>query len=208
MWPWFVATSLAADPEVPDEGDDLDVPVHRGEATREHGFGLDKHTELDLPVDDDTEMVDFVAEAHRKAPPPTWFHINPAGRQPLADNFDVQIVSFSDQYVVVQLPVLISTDRASFAVAHPNGLLLAADIECGPHKLTQRQDVSAAGVLLDSPTLAFFEAAFPVSTKSGTIRFVIRSAEGPAPEDPKKKVVSPAPVLQDRFARTTVFVRP
>jgi hypothetical protein len=208
MWLWIVATGLAAEPEVPDEGDDLDVPVQKRDPTRELGFGLDKSTNLDLPADDDIEMVDFVAEAHKKAPPPTWFHVNPTGKTPLADNFDVQIVSFSEQYVVVQLPVLVSTSRAAFVVEHPNGLQLAAEIECGPHKLVQRQEFSAAGVLLDSPTLAFFEAAFPVAAKSGAVRFVVRSAEGPAPEDPKKKVITPPPALQDRFARTTVFVRP
>lgn len=206
----FCAIAAAADPEDADEGDDIDVPVQKTETETKKGFGLDDGPKIDDSPEEDSGMTDFVAEARQKAPPPTWFHVQPAGRKPLADNFDIQVVAFSEQYAVIQLPVLIATNRASFVVEHPNGLSVVAEIECGAHKLVQRQEFTAAGVLADSPTLAFFEVALPVTARSASIRYLVKTAEGPPPEDPKKKPAAPTPppALQDRFARTTVFLRP
>jgi hypothetical protein len=206
LW-WLCLAARAADPDV-DDGEDIDVPAERRAERRGDGFGLDRGPELDDSMEEDEAMVDFVAQEKRKAPPPTWFHLDPAGEKPLADNFDVQVVSFSEKYVVLQLPVVIAANRASFVVEHPNGLVVAAEIESGPHKVVQRQQFTSDGVLPDSPTIAFFEVALPFTAKSGSARFLLKVAEGPPPEDPKRKVPVVAPPLQDRFARTSVFTRP
>lgn len=210
MWRLLLSAAFAADADEMDDGEDLDVPVHHRDSTaREDGFGLDSAPDLGDDAEDDPSMTDFVAEAKRKAPPPTWFHLQPAGKVPLADNFEVHVVSFSEQYVVVQLPVVVATNRAAFVVEHPHGLTVVAEIESGPHKLVQRQEFTSAGVLADSPTIAFFEVALPFTAKSGTVRYTVKSAEWPAAaEDPKRKGSAAPPPYQARFSRTATFTRP
>lgn len=208
MYLLLFSAASAAEPDELEEGDELDIPVHERGPTERDAFGLDKTPVLGDDADDDLVMTDYVAEAKRRAPPPTWFHLQPAGQKALADNFEIQVVSFSDQFVVVQLPVLVAANRASFVVEHPHGLSLVAEIEAGAHKLVQRQEFTAAGVLPDAPTIAFFEVALPSTAKTGTVRYALKSAEWPPPEDPKRKGPAAPPAYQDRFVRTATFTRP
>jgi hypothetical protein len=193
------------------DAEDIDIPVAPAPKPRSDGddWGFDNEDELDLTVDDDVQMKDFVAEQKKKAPPPVWFHLDVAGKVPLRDDFDIQIDAYNQSFVVVELPVLVSITRGTFATEHPNGIRLVAEVTSGPLKRVITETIAPGAVFEALPTFVFLKTALPTAAPTGEIRYVIKVAELPAPADPAAKgEAPPTPALRDLFARTTVFRRP
>jgi hypothetical protein len=199
------AAALAQDP---DDGEGIDITNQDKTKTEEFGFAKNT-TKIDLTVEDDVQMHDFVAEAAKKAPPPDRWHLDLMGKPPFADNYEIQLVAYDAKNLVVELPVLVSISKPQFAAEHPNGVVVVAEISSGATKVVQTQQVTSASVYDATPTLVFFKTALPTAA-SADVRFVIKVGDLPAPPptDPKAKPApAPAPP-KDKFARTTVLQRP
>jgi hypothetical protein len=196
------------------DAEDIDVPVAPPApkpSSEEDDWGFDQKQKLDLTVDDDEQMKDFVAEKKTKAPPPVWFHLDVAGKMPLRDDYEVQIDAYNQSFVVVELPVLVSITRGTFATDHPNGIRLVAEVTSGPLKRVITETITPDAVFEALPTFVFFKTALPTAAPTGEIRYVVKSAELPAPPAATAKAPAPPPPpapLKDLFARTTVFRRP
>jgi hypothetical protein len=213
---WALA---AAAQDIPIEEDEIDIPATQKPAKEDDwGFGQ-KEEKLTISVDDDESMHDFVADAKKKAPPPVHFHLDLAGKTPLADNYDILLSAYNEHYVVAELPVLVARDRASFQAAHPGGLVLVCEIWAeGVHQVLT-EVITADRVFESAPTLVFLKSALPVAARSGQLRFLVKAGELPVPPPPPapapkgKAPPPPAPPPvpappKDLFARTTVFLRP
>ena len=203
--------ALGADPL---DDDEIDVLIAPAPAPAGGGddWGVGRSDTNDLKLDDDLGMQDFVAEQKKKAPPPVWFHLDVAGKAPLADNYDVQIDAYNPSFVVVELPVLVSITRATFKTDHPNGVQLVAEVTSGPLRRVITETIPPEAVFEALPTFVFFKTAVPSNAPTGEIRYVVKLAELPAPPAPATgkapaPPAAPAP-LRDLFARTTVFRRP
>jgi hypothetical protein len=206
VW-WLLGPAWAQD-EV-DDGEDLDIG-NRNPAPAPAPSLTPKAQPLG-DIDDEPVMADFAAAERKKAPPPVRWHVDVAGKQPLTDTFDIQVLAYDDQLVLAQLPVLVAKDRASFLAEHPGGLLVQADVSSGGTKRVIVEHVTADGVYESAPTLVFLQAAIPNPALSGDVRFLVRTQELPPPPDasgkaPPKPPPPPAP-LRERFARTTVWTR-
>lgn len=216
---WLALPAAAAPPDdFPEEEEELDLDLpSRPVPADDEDWGFDTKTKARIASDeDDPGMVDFVAAEKKKAPPPTWFHLDPTGREPLADDWDIQVLSLSPDFVVVELPVLVARTRAEFAAAHPGGLLLVGEIGSGPHRVRQEHVVKAESVYESAPTWVFLKTALPIREASGPVSYRVATAELPPPPDPaappppkgsKPPEPPPPPVVKDRYARTTVFLR-
>jgi hypothetical protein len=160
-------------------------------------------------VDDDVPMADFAAEERKKPPPPARWHLHLDGHQPLADAFDVHVLAWDDQFVVAQLPVLVSRTRAEFLAAHPAGLMVQAEVTSGGVSRVVSEVLTAASVYESAPTLIFLEAAVPNPSLVVDLRFAVRTQALAVPSPPGSKAPppSPPPPTQDRFVRTAVFQR-
>lgn len=201
----------------PVEEDDIDVPSSDSDKKTgdDWGFGQPKPA---LRLDeDDGAMTDFVAEERKKPPPPDHWHLDPTGKVPLSDDFDIQVVAYNERWIVFELPVLVANDRASFAQQHPGGILVVGEVTSGAHRVVLQQAVTPDGVLEAAPTLVFLKAALPSPVPAGDVRFLVKVGELPAPPpapDPAAPKSAkppppppPPPPPRDRYARTTVFMR-
>lgn len=212
---WLFGVASAADPiDIPEDEEEIDVPTTQQPTGSTDDGWTKPAAKLTLTVDDDESMHDFVADEKKKAPPPIWFHLDVNGKAPLADNFDIQIDAFNDQYVIVELPLLVATGRASFVASHPGGLAIVAEVTSGPIRQLLTSTVTADMVFEATPTLVFLKTALPNSAKTGDVRYLVKVGALPVPPvvDPKAKT-PPAPPPpptppRDLFARTTVFRRP
>ena len=214
---WMFGASAAEPDDLPVEEDEIDVPT-TGRPADDDDDGFTKPAPKLVLEDEDATMHDFVADEKKKAPPPTWFHLDLAKKAPLADNFDIQIDAFNDQYVVVELPVLVATDRAAFVAAHPGGLAVVAEVTSGPIRQVLKTTVTADMVFDTTPTVVFLKTALPNSAKTGEVRYLVKAGELPVPPPPPAagKAKTPAPPVtpavpaapRDLFARTTVYRRP
>lgn len=208
LWSWSLAHAQE------DDGDDIDIsngtpkPAPGDDWTKARSQGLGD-------VDDDAGMKDFAAEERKKPPPPVRWHVDPTGKAPLADVFDLQVVAYTDAFVLAELPVLVALDRASFRSEHPGGFLLVAEVTSGATKRVVTEQVTPEAVYESAPTLVFLKAAVPNPAATDSVRFLVRTQELPPPPavpDPGKARPPAAPPPpappKDRFARTTVFARP
>ncbi len=204
-WVWWVAVASAQDDV--DDGEDLDisntVPTSAPAPAlvpRSQGIG---------DVDDDVPMTDFAAEERKKPPPPVRWHLQLAGKEPLADAFDVHVLAWDDQFVVAQLPVLVSRSRAEFLAAHPGGLVVQAEVTSGGVSRVVSETLTAASVYESAPTLIFLGAAVPNPSPTVDLRFAVRTQALPVPPlpGPKPPPPPPPPPAQERFVRTAVFHR-
>lgn len=213
---WCLA-ALAQDPLDKDE-DEIDIPTNQKSKEDGDDWGFtQKQEKITLSVDDDDSMHDFVAEAKKKAPPPVYFHLMLDGKAPLTDQFDIQVTAYNDRYVVAELPVLVATSRAEFNAAHPGGLVLVGEVSCeGLHQVLT-EVVTAERVFESGPTLVFLKTALPLTSKTGNLRFLVKTGELPVPpaaatsasKPPKPPAPPPPPAPpKELFARTTVFLRP
>ncbi|MCA9489795.1 MAG: hypothetical protein KC621_07720 [Myxococcales bacterium] len=213
MIAWLVALPALADPI--DDGEDIDVPTTVAPSSGGNGFERPSAS-LDTD-DDDAGMTDFVAAERKKAPPTVWWHVDPSGKKPLTDAFDIQITAWNDQLVLAELPVLVATGRDAFVAEHPGGMVVIAEVTSGAFHQTLTQLVTASTVFESGPTLIFFKVAMPNPAKSGDLRFLIKVGELPTPPpepDPDAPKTSkppppppPPPPPTDKFARTTVYLR-
>ncbi|MEQ1508370.1 MAG: hypothetical protein ABMB14_39430, partial [Myxococcota bacterium] len=178
---WLIGVALAAPEDADPDDDDLDLPSTAGQKTDE-GWGFEKQTsKLEQTVDDDEGMHDFVADAKKKAPPPVWWHLDPRGKGALHDDFDIQIDAYNDEFLLVELPVVVATDRASFTAAHPGGIVLIAEITSGALRRVVSEIVAPEAVFDAAPTLVFLKTALPTPAKTGEVRFLVKVGELPAP---------------------------
>ncbi|MEQ1569229.1 MAG: hypothetical protein ABMA64_26570 [Myxococcota bacterium] len=201
MLVWLCTLAFAQ--EDVDDGEDIDISNQ--DQTKASGALFEtKATQLTETLDDDEVMSDFVAESKKKAPPPVWYHVDPAGKQPLADNYDIAFTAVSPTHVVVELPVLVSFTRATFTNDHPNGIELVAEITSGTTKLVQRQQIRAESLLELAPTVSFFKAAIPTAAPAPEVRYVVKVIELP----PAAAKAPPPAAPKELFARSTVLRRP
>ncbi len=195
-----------------EEALDLDVPEGGIRDGEDHGFNVDG-IEIDAAVDDDDGMIDFVAEKLKKAPPPMWFHLDATGKQPLADDWEVQVIAQNDTFMVIQLPVLVAQGRSRFVQEHPGGLRVEVVMRSSDHEIVFNERVTTKSIYDTGPSWLFFHTAVPHTGRSGDVRFLVRTAEIPLPPipedaiDPEPVEPPPPPPLKDRYARTTVFMR-
>lgn len=211
---WSLA-ALAQD--IPLDEDEIDIPSKpQPKEDDEWGFAQKKE-KLTLSMDEDESMHDFLADAKKKAPPPVHFHLDLNGKKPLADNFDIQVAAFNEHYLAIELPVLVATDKASFAAQHPGGLVLVAEVWAENVHQVLTEVITAERVLDASPTLVFFKTALPVAARQANLRFLVKSSALPAPPPPappsSKGAKTPPPPAappppKELFARSTVFTRP
>jgi hypothetical protein len=211
---WMFGAASAAPDDLPEEEDEIDVPTTR-QPNDDADDGFTKPQPKLVLEDDDVEMHDFVADEKKKAPPADWFHLDFSGKAALADNFDIQIAAYNDQYVVVELPVLVATGRAAFVATHPGGLSLVAEVTSGPIRQVLQSTVTPEMVAETTPTVIFLKTALPNSAKTGEVRYLVKSGALPVPPPPatgKTKTPPPTPAapapIRDLFARTTVYRRP
>ena len=226
VWLWFTLGAVAAPPsdppadtpDAPEETEEIDVQRGGTRTKDAKDWGFDTESDADdFDIeDDDPGMVDFVAAKRRKPAAPTSSHLFPAGKQALQDDWDLHFVAFNEHLVILELPVLVATDRASFEAAYPHGLLLVGEWASGGQDLVVRQEIHAADLFASAPSFAFLKAAFPNPKPVDHVRVVVKTAALPAPpelpEATKGKrpapVAPPPPVLPKvRYARTTVYSR-
>ena len=203
---------------MPEEEEEIDVaPGQPLPEPSVDGWDFEQKKEA-LQVDvEDAGMHDFVADEKKKPPPPDHWHLDPSGKVPLHDDFDIQVIATNEAFVVVELPVLVSIARAAFLAEHPGGIKLIGEITSGGHKVIQTHIVTGESVLEAGPTLVYLKAALPNPAKAGDVRFLVKTGDLPAPPpvaDPNapKGTKPPAPPPppappKDRYARTTVFMR-
>jgi hypothetical protein len=214
-WALMVA-GVAWSQEDVDEGDDIDISNKPPPAPApDWGFEGPKSKKIG-DVDDDPTMTDYAAAERKKPPPPVWWHVDLVGKQPLTDAFDIQVTAFDPQLVLVELPVLVARDRASFLAEHPGGMIVQGEVTSAGVKRVILEHVVAEGVYESAPTLVFLKAAVPNPAAAGDVRFLVRTQDLPAPPPvpvpgakpaPKPPAPPPPAPMKDRFARTTVFLR-
>ena len=98
-----------------------------------------------------------------------------AGKAPLADNYNAQVVFAERDAVVVELPVLVARSPADFqggdfwviGEALFNGVVLAHS----------RQQVTAESLAQAGPTLAFIKLLVPVTATSGELELRVSQLE-------------------------------
>ena len=192
-----------------------EIDVQRGNDSADNddddwGFETGSGVTIDID-DDDPGMVDYVAAARRKPPPPTHSHLYPHGVAPLSGAWDLHFVAFNEHHVVVELPLLVAVDRASFLCEHPHGILLVGKWSSGLHQMVVRQEIRPSDVLAAGPTIAFLKAALPNPKPVDEVRVVVQTAPlpdpAPPPEGAEPAEPVPPPPLKTRFARTTVYSR-
>lgn len=165
--------ALADPPHLPEEAEELDIDeVSADQADPKWGFQSDATT-IDTD-DDDAVMTDFVAAALRQPPEPVHFHYELAGVRPRTDAFPIQFVAHSDTIVVVEIPVLVATSRASFHAAHPRGIRIEAEWAVGAHRVALQQTWTPDMALTAAPTLAFLKAALPMRGAEGQVQVRVR----------------------------------
>lgn len=193
-WLW-IPTVLAAPPDLPDEGDDIDIssgPVKTGEGD---DWGFEAGDDLDLDMsEEDAEMVDFAAAQKRLPPPPTHFHLDAKGKQPLGDDWPLHFVAYDDVWIVVELPVLVAQGRAAFATAHPEGLVVVGEWTSAGQRITVKHEVKAEQVLESGPTWVFLKAALPNPARSSEVEVIVKTGEGA--ESPKQRYTRTGPIAR------------
>jgi len=208
------APALAQD--IPEEEEALDIPDSDDDPGTRSGFdvGADEFQVED--DDEDPDMVDYRAEALKRPPDPTHFHLDPAGKQPLGNDFPLHTVALNPEWVKVQLPVLVATSRAAFLSEHPHGLRLVAEWDIGGQTTVTEQVVEAEAVWPRGPTFAFLTVAVQDGRKTAPVQVKVKTAELPPPppppdaEPPATPPAEPPPppaAPKVRFAVTSVFYR-
>ncbi len=206
LWLTVLAVATGAPPSGSGEGGKVEI-----EGRTDDDWGFETGSGVTIADDvDEVDMVDFVAAELRKPPKPTHSHLYPDGKAPLTDQWAVYVDSYNDTFVVLELPVLVASDRASFLEAYPEGLVLIGEWSSGGHTLTVRQEVRPGDVLAQGATFAFLKAALPNPKPVDHVRVVVKTGVVPSPPADPGEGPAPAPaevVLKERFARTTVYAR-
>ncbi len=207
---WWLLVAVPAFAQE-DDGDDIDITNKIPAPAPGDDWTKTKSGTI-VDVEDEPVMRDFAAEQRKKPPPPVIWHGDVAGKQPLTDTFELQVVAFAGDLVLTELPVLVATDRASFVAQHPGGLLVMAEVTSGGTKRTVVEQITPDSVYESAPTLVFLQAAVPNKAATDSVRFLVRAQELPPTPDPASKAPPkppppPAPP-KDLYARTVAFVRP
>ncbi len=158
---------------------------------------------------DDVGMVDYAAEAKKRPADPTYFHLEPEGKEALKNDYPMHVVSIGPSWVKVELPVLVASDRATFVRDYPHGIRVVTEWDIGSNLTTREQRFTSDQVFESDPTLAFFDVAIRDARRSAPVRVKVMVAPLPAPppaDDPDAKVAE-AP-LKQAYGVTSVFFRP
>ncbi|MBT3219196.1 MAG: hypothetical protein HN348_08905 [Proteobacteria bacterium] len=183
-----IAIARAQNPEEEEpllEDDDLefDLPEAIPDDAEENG-GEDKAFQFDVDEDDDS-MEDFSnVPSPTSAPSPSAHNVtSPAaqgpltldfvGKQPLDDNYPLQIIATERDAVVIELPVLVARSR----VGVTDGFQLIGIVFVGEDKVTEiRQMFLPQSIAEFGPTVAFLKALVPVNEAKGQVAIVVKQA--------------------------------
>lgn len=100
------------------------------------------------------------------------------GKQPLADNYQVDVVAVERDAVVVELPVLLGRSRAAF---EGDAYWLTAQVLQGGELVTSAtQWVGRTSLAEFGPSFAFFKILAPVSASSGTLELRVSKSADPS----------------------------
>ena len=159
--------------------------------------------------EDDVGMVDYAAEAKKRPAAPTHFHLDPAGKEALHNDFPMQVVAMGPSWLKVEVPVLVARDRASFVEAFPHGVRVVTEWDIGGTTTTREQRFTPDQVWERQPTFAFFDVALQDARRSAPVRVKVLAAPlpGPPPEDAPDAEPVEVP-LKQRYGITSVFYRP
>jgi len=130
----------------------------------------------DLGDDPPAVLGDLEAEsAHTVAQPhmPGPIDLDVAGKSPLADNYALNVVAIDRDAVVVELPVLVASSRASVTT----GFQLIGEVYVGTTKVGEvRQVVMPTSLAEFGPSFAFLKVSAPVVEKAGEVKIVVKEA--------------------------------
>lgn len=100
--------------------------------------------------------------------------IDVAGKQPLSDNYPLEVVAVDRDAVVVELPVLLARSR----VEVETGFLVYAEVYVGDERVTEvRQVVEESSVAEFGPSFAFLKLLAPVVEPQGQIKVKVFRAD-------------------------------
>ena len=138
---------------------------------------LDEPLELlgDFEDEDDVQLEAPVRKTTRAPAPkgPGPITLDVAGKEPLADNYPLQVVAVDRDAVVVELPVLLSRSRIGLESAYQ----LQADVFVGDAKVGHfAQHVQAESLAEFGPSFGFVKVLAPVVERKGEIRIVVKKA--------------------------------
>lgn len=169
----------------------LAAPAHADEEDLYKPQFGDVTAEYSFEAVDELEMQDFTA--YRAVPP---LALDATGRAPLSGAFEALVTGSTSHGLVVDLPVVVASDRASFDATHAQGLLLRAEVELDGQVLAVvDQRWTSATVAAATPTLGFFRLYAPTQSRQGelAVRVSEYTAEGQ---------------LVPRIERRATFLRP
>ena len=182
------------------EEDDLDWGAQDGEGDEdpieEDLFGLDSDPEEDfdqfeddfdpyVDTDDDSSLVGLTdrlgpedmaaAEPVDAGAKPATVKLDVVGKQPLADNYDAQVVAVERDAVVVELPVLLGRSRAGF---EGGPYWIQVDVLAGETVVaTSTQWVDRVSLAEFGPSFAFFKVLVPVKTSEGELTLRVQKLD-------------------------------
>jgi hypothetical protein len=105
-----------------------------------------------------------------------------AGKEPLSDNYPVNVVAVDRDSVVVELPVLVARSRVGLT----EPFVLIAEAWVGPTKVSQvSQTITKEGLAEFGPSFVFVKLLAPVVEKTGEVTLRVKRAklDGTQPKD-------------------------
>lgn len=150
---------------------------------------LDDEAEVDEPdflgdfsdSDDDLviDLIDPEPPARKQASSPAPkgpgpINLEVAGREPLADNYPLQVVAVDRDAVVVELPVLV----ASSSNTVEEGFLLIAEVFSDDERVSRiEQRIEPNSLATFGPSFSFFRVMAPVSDKEGQVTIKVSKTD-------------------------------
>ncbi len=167
--------------ETTDEPDDFlmdeefDEPIEDFEGIPEEGYPEDLDPSLpDFEDPDGVPLGDFDRPRRGNTRGPGPITIDVAGKQPLADNYPIEVVAVDRDAVVVELPVLLARSRVEVEA----GFLVYAEVYVGKDRVTEvRQVVERSSVAEFGPSFAFLKLLAPVVERQGQIKVKVFKAD-------------------------------
>jgi hypothetical protein len=132
-------------------------------------FAIDEPPDDMLGLDDEPEPQARVAMSAGPGP----ITLDVAGKEPLADNYPLQVVAVDRDAVVVELPVLVERSRVTLEAP----FTLQAEARVGEQTITTwEQAINAEALAEFGPSFAFVKLLVPVMEPQGEVTVVVRKA--------------------------------
>ena len=165
----------ASAPEEEEEGEVLDIESVDPDAPKTEAAAPSDDPPEDflgnIEDGDDDFMPDFTADERKKASRPATkgpgpISLDVAGKEPLADNYPVEVVAVDRDAVVDELPVLVGRSRVGFE----KDFVLTGEVWVGTTKVGQVQTNITKDSLADfGPSFVFLKVLAPVVDKEGQV---------------------------------------